>query len=30
MFVLMQLVGGVLALGLVRFLFADPIPEVVR
>ena len=25
MFVLMQLVGGVLALGLVRFLFADPI-----
>ena len=30
MFVVMQLVGGVLALGLVRFLFADPIPEVVR
>ena len=30
MFVLMQLVGGVLALGLVRFLFTAPVPEVVR
>ena len=30
MFVLMQLIGGVLALGLVRFLFAAPVPEVVR
>ena len=30
MFVLMQLVGGVLGLGLVRFLFTRPIPEVVR
>jgi glycerol uptake facilitator-like aquaporin len=30
MFVLMQLLGGVLALGLVRVLFADPVPEVTR
>jgi glycerol uptake facilitator-like aquaporin len=30
MFVLMQLIGGVLAFGLVRFLFTQPIPEVVR
>jgi glycerol uptake facilitator-like aquaporin len=30
MFVLMQLIGGLLALGLVRFLFTQPIPEVVR
>ena len=30
MFVLMQLIGGVLALGLVRYLFATPVPEVVR
>jgi len=30
MFVLMQLIGGVLALGLVRFLFAAHVPEVVR
>jgi glycerol uptake facilitator-like aquaporin len=30
MFVLMQLVGGGLALGLVRFLFVAPVPEVVR
>jgi len=28
MFVLMQLIGGVLALGLVRFLFTAPVPEV--
>ena len=30
MFVLMQLVGGVLALGLVRFLFVAPVTEAVR
>jgi len=29
-FVLMQLLGGALAFGLVRFLFTEPIPEVVR
>jgi glycerol uptake facilitator-like aquaporin len=30
MFVLMQLLGGVVALGLVRYLFAAPVPEAVR
>jgi glycerol uptake facilitator-like aquaporin len=30
MFVLMQLLGGVLAVALVRFLFAAPVPEVAR
>ena len=29
-FLLMQLLGGALAFGLVRFLFTEPIPEVVR